>query len=78
MLASNVGGIPEIIKDEENGFLVKPREPKMLAEKINKILSLSAEKKETIKQKAKENIASRFSLEKMVKEYELLYKELLN
>lgn len=33
------GGIPEIIKDDENGFLVSPRDSDAIAEKVVKILN---------------------------------------
>ena len=34
MIATNVGGLPEIIKDGENGFLVEPKNPEEIAEKV--------------------------------------------
>jgi len=34
IVASNVGGISEIVKENKNGFLVKPESPTQLAEKI--------------------------------------------
>lgn len=34
IVATNVGGTPEIITDGESGFLVEPRKPEKLAEKI--------------------------------------------
>lgn len=39
VVASNIGGIPNIVKDGKTGFLVRPRSPKEIAEKVNKILS---------------------------------------
>lgn len=38
VVASNIGGIPNIVKDGKTGFLVKPRSSKEIAEKVNKIL----------------------------------------
>ena len=37
-VATSVGGIPEMIKDNETGFLVKPHNSKELAKKINILL----------------------------------------
>jgi len=39
VIATSVGGIPNIIKNEINGLLVQPNDPKALAEAINKTLS---------------------------------------
>jgi len=38
VIASNVGGIPEIIKDGENGFLVEPKDTEGLVQKIKELL----------------------------------------
>jgi len=39
IVATKVGGIPEIVKDGENGFLVEPGDSKQIAEKILYLLS---------------------------------------
>lgn len=39
VVATKVGGLPEIIKDGENGFLVEPKNPKQIAERILYLLS---------------------------------------
>jgi glycosyltransferase involved in cell wall biosynthesis len=38
IVATNYGGQVDFIKDGENGFLVEPKNPKQLAEKIKAIL----------------------------------------
>ena len=38
IVASNVGGIPDIVKDNINGLLVAPGDPKDLAKKISRLL----------------------------------------
>ncbi len=39
VVASNIGGIPNIVKDGKTGFLLRPRSAADIAEKVNKILS---------------------------------------
>jgi len=41
VVATNVGGIPEIIEENANGFLVPPQDSKILAEKLKLALSKS-------------------------------------
>jgi len=77
VVAARVGGVPEVIEDNENGFLVEPKSPDALAEKIDYVLSLSTKKKTEICKRAKKTIEEKFSLKKMVKEYENLYQKLL-
>jgi glycosyltransferase involved in cell wall biosynthesis len=72
VVASKVGGIPELIKDGVNGYLVPPRNPKALAGKIKFIL----EHEEIAAQIAKEgqkHSMKNFTVERMVKEYEELF-----
>lgn len=38
VVGTSVGGIPEIIRDNENGYLIPPKNPEILAEKIELLL----------------------------------------
>lgn len=38
VVATRVGGIPDLVKDGENGFLVEPHNPEMLAKKIDELI----------------------------------------
>ena len=38
VIASNVGGIPEIVKNGENGFLIEPKDTELLAGKLSLLL----------------------------------------
>lgn len=72
VVGSNVGGIPDIITDGENGFLVPEQNPKALAEAIIRILS-----NETLKDKFRKNglkrIQESFSRNKISECFSMVY-----
>jgi glycosyltransferase involved in cell wall biosynthesis len=45
VIASNVGGIPELVQDNETGMLIKPRDPKSLANAIEHLLDNEDERR---------------------------------
>jgi glycosyltransferase involved in cell wall biosynthesis len=77
VVATNVGGIPEIITNGKDGFLVEAKNTEALAEKIEYVLSLPEEERKKIEENAKKIVEEKFSIEKMIKEYENLYREIL-
>jgi len=77
IVATNVGGIPEVVEDEKTGFLVEPKNSKILAEKIEYILNLSEEERKKIGNNGRKIIEEKFSIEKMIKEYKFLYENLM-
>lgn len=77
VVATKVGGVPEIVEDGKSGFFVEPRNPKDLAEKILKILDMSEGERREMGEHGRKIVKEKFSIEKMVKEYENLYQELL-
>lgn len=72
IIASSVGGIPEIIDDMKNGILVRPREPEEIERAIDFIIN-KPEKITTFGQSIQEKILTEFSKDKMVKETQVLY-----
>jgi glycosyltransferase involved in cell wall biosynthesis len=76
VVATNVGGIPEVVQDGLNGFLVPPGDSQALARAIIRLL-----KDEQLRRKmgdeARKMIDERFSAEKMVEEIQKVYEELL-
>ncbi len=76
VVATSVGGIPEVIKDGFNGFLVKPADTDMVAEKIICLLKDNHLASEMGK-KGREYIKKKFSVNRMVNSYLSLYKEIL-
>ena len=77
VITTNVGGIPEIIKDKISGLLVNPKDFKILAQKIDYLLNLDADSKERFALKGRKIVEQKFPLEKMMTKYEELYYKLL-
>lgn len=75
VVATRVGGIPEIIEDGETGLLVMPRDPESLADAILAVLSDSALAK-ILGENGREVVRARFSADTMVRQTEQLYLDL--
>jgi glycosyltransferase involved in cell wall biosynthesis len=65
VIATNVGGIPEVITDKENGLLIPPKDPEAIIEAINFYVS-NPEKAKEFGNKLREKVLKDFSLEQMV------------
>ncbi len=76
VIATAVGGTPEIIKDMKNGALVPPRNPEALAETISKFLS-NKELGLAIGEEAKKIVEEKFSWEENVHRLQKVYGEIL-
>lgn len=72
IIATDVGGIPEMIIDQENGLLIQPKNSQQLAEKITYLLD-NPEIAKQLAQKAKQKAEKEFNLEKMVRQTKELY-----
>lgn len=75
IVASRIGGIPDLVSHGKNGFLVPPKDPEELVRHIQTLIE-DKEKREKMGLEGKK-IATNFSAENMVKKIEKLYKELL-
>jgi len=76
IVVTEAGGIPEIIKNHENGLMVAQKNPQQLALAIQGLLAnenVAIELRKT----AKKAVQEKFSLQKMVSKTESVYQELL-
>ena len=76
VVATRVGGIPEVVRHEETGLLVPPGDPRKLAECIELVLS-EAEYGRQMGRAGRRFVTARFGIDHCVSEYIALYKELL-
>lgn len=77
VVATSVGGVPDLVVDEGTGFLVKPRDAKNLAEKILWLLENRKEAKK-MGEKARELVYPKYDYHEMIKNMEALYFSLYN
>ncbi len=67
-IATRVGGIPDIINDEETGLLVPPKDPGALGRAVARLVE-NADLRQTYGQNAHKRVASHFSTDNMINQY---------
>ena len=72
VVATNVGGIPELVIDGETGFLSPAGDPESLAARLRPLL-LSEELRSKVRQAGRQRVERYFTLEKKLDETERLY-----
>ena len=77
VVASNVGGIPDVVVDGETGILVPEKDPKALASAFQKLESDPAYESELLKG-AEKRIEECFNWEKIAKKQIATYESLIN
>jgi len=76
VIASNVGGLPEVIEDGLDGFLVEPGDVKTAAHRAIDILSRSDRGRE-MGQRARLNAKAKFCANDVIPQYESYYQQVL-
>ena len=76
VVATNVGGIPELVVDGETGFLTPAGDPEALAANL-RLLLLSAELRAKMRCSGRLRVEHHFTLKKKLDETEQLYRRLL-
>jgi glycosyltransferase involved in cell wall biosynthesis len=71
VIATNVGAAPEIIEDGKNGFMVEPRKPELIAQKIKELIGNERLRQELGIQ-AHQTVVLKFDLNKMAEKVEKL------
>jgi glycosyltransferase involved in cell wall biosynthesis len=76
VVASRVGGIPDLIDEGINGLMVRPGDVKELADALQKLLSDKGLARK-MGREGRKRIQAQFSADIMVRSIEKLYRELL-
>ncbi len=69
VIGTKVGGVPEIISDSYNGFLVQPADPSILAQKIERLLNDTSMKNKLVSAGIK-TVESIFTTQKQLSDFE--------
>jgi glycosyltransferase involved in cell wall biosynthesis len=76
VVATRVGGLPDVVQDRETGYLVPPKQPQALTAAILKVIR-DSKKAEQMGRSAQLSVKERFSLDRLLHDTENLYEELL-
>lgn len=77
VIASNVGGLPDVVIDNETGYLVSPGDHHALAQAIIRMLALSPEQRQQMGKRGQVIVANLFDINKTARQQESLYYQLL-
>lgn len=77
VVATAVGGIPKVIEDGVNGFLVPEVSPDSFRTVLEKVLSLSPDRLAEIGRTARDHILAKYSTRAMAESYEAVYRKLV-
>lgn len=76
VVATDVGGLPEIVQEGVNGFMVEPRNPEAIAEKVIWLLDHKEEARQ-MGERGREICRQKFDINSTVQQYYETYKSLL-
>ena len=77
VVSTDCGGMDEVIEDGVNGYLVPVRDSKVLAEKLQHVMTLPDDKKGSVIANAKATIEKQHQSKHMVEGMEALYKSVI-
>jgi len=76
VVATRVGGIPDVVRDGEDGFLVAPGDVEALADRLAELATDDA-LRERMGEAARARVRERYSVERLVDDVDRLYRSLL-
>jgi glycosyltransferase involved in cell wall biosynthesis len=77
IVATTVGGNPEVVNDGKTGYLAPPRDPAALAGAMQRLMSLSGADRRSMGARGREHVRANYGLQRVAEQWESLYRELL-
>jgi glycosyltransferase involved in cell wall biosynthesis len=72
VVATSVGGLPEVVTDGESGFLAPPEDPEVLTQKVVGLLE-DRRLRRRLRRRALQEMATRFSVEARLRTLDEIY-----
>jgi glycosyltransferase involved in cell wall biosynthesis len=76
VVATRVGGVPDVVDEGETGFMVRPGDTHALAERLE-ILARNPERRAAMGAAGRERVLRRYAVDRLVDDIDALYRELL-
>jgi len=76
-VATRVGGVPDVVRDGEDGFLVEAGATGDLADRLER-LARDPELRERMGRQGRERVLPRYAVERLVEDVDALYRSLLS
>jgi glycosyltransferase involved in cell wall biosynthesis len=76
VVATDVGGVRDVVDDQETGFLVAPGDTRALAERVG-ILAADPARRAAMGEAGRQRVLERYAVERLVGDVDVLYRELL-
>ena len=77
VVATGVGGVPELVESGKSGFVVPPRDPGALSEAMRRVMKLPREQLKQMGQHGRQHIAANYGMSSMAQRWIRLFDELL-
>ena len=77
VVATAVGGVPDVVDDGETGFLVPPGDTQAIAERLE-VLARDPALRGSMGETGRERVLRRYSVDRLVGDVDALYRELLS
>lgn len=77
IVATMVGGNPEVVRDGTTGYLVPPRDDEALAGAMLRLMTLPEEERRAMGGRGREEVEQHYGLARVVDRYEAVYREVL-
>jgi glycosyltransferase involved in cell wall biosynthesis len=77
VVATHVGGVGELVENEESGFLVPPRDSDALSQAMRRLMMLTGEQRQQMGMRGRDQVIAKYSVDAMADQWMGLYRELL-